>query len=184
MKNVLFTLFLLFISDLFVTTHHVFTLTGRVVDHEGEGIAGVVVNDGVNFTTTDALGRWTLNTDSMESKFVAISTPAQYYLPNDSGMARFYIPIAEAVYQDHNVFVLTKRERPARHFTYLAIGDPQVQNDNDLRRWQNETIKDLRRATDSLKHKGDVVAMTLGDLVFDRQKLFTAYAATLRNQVL
>ena len=65
MKNVLFTLFLLFISDLFVTTHHVFTLTGRVVDHEGEGIAGVVVNDGVNFTTTDALGRWTLNTDSM-----------------------------------------------------------------------------------------------------------------------
>ncbi len=181
MKNVLFTLFLLFISDLFVTTHHVFTLTGRVVDHEGEGIAGVVVNDGVNFTTTDALGRWTLNTDSMESKFVAISTPAQYYLPNDSGMARFYIPIAEAVYQDHNVFVLTRRERPARHFTYLAIGDPQVQNDNDLRRWQNETIKDLRRATDSLKHKGDVVAMTLGDLVFDRQKLFATYAATVRN---
>ena len=109
MKNVLFTLFLLLISNLFVTSHHVFTPTGRVVNDYGEGIAGVVVNDGVNFTTTDNDGRWTLTTDSVDSKFVAISTPAGYQLPNDAGLARFYIPVGEAVYQNENVFVLTKR---------------------------------------------------------------------------
>ncbi len=121
MKNVLFTLFLLLISNLFVTSHHVFTLTGRVVNDYGEGIAGVVVNDGVNFTTTDTDGRWTLTTDSVDSKFVAISTPADYQLPSDGGLARFYIPV------------------------------------------------------------GEVIGVTLGDLVFDQQQLFDVYAASCRE---
>jgi hypothetical protein len=120
MKNVLFTLFLLLISNLFVTSHHVFTLTGRVVNDYGEGIAGVVVNDGVNFTTTDNDGRWTLTTDSVDSKFVAISTPAGYQLPNDAGLARFYIPVGEAVYQDENVFVLTKRTQHTQAFLLIS----------------------------------------------------------------
>ena len=181
MKNVLFTLFLLLISNLFVTSHHVFTLTGRVVNDYGEGIAGVVVNDGVNFTTTDNDGRWTLTTDSVDSKFVAISTPAGYQLPNDAGLARFYIPVGEAVYQDENVFVLTKRTQHTRRFSYIAIGDPQVLNKSDLSRWRSETVKDIRRTVDSLRRRGEVIGMTLGDLVFDQQQLFDVYAASCRE---
>lgn len=46
--------------------------TGRVLDRNGRGVSGVVVNDGVRFTTTDNKGVWTLATDTVVSKFVYI----------------------------------------------------------------------------------------------------------------
>ena len=44
---------------------------GKVTDQAGKGIAGVVVNDGVHFTKTDAQGVWSLQTDTARSKFVS-----------------------------------------------------------------------------------------------------------------
>ena len=70
----------------------------------------VVVNDGLHFTTTDEQGRWTLTSDTCQSKFVAISTPADYELNNDHGLARFYIPMTKAMKSDNNDFVLCKRK--------------------------------------------------------------------------
>ena len=51
----------------------VFRLSGMVVDTEGRGIGGVVVNDGVGFALTGADGRWALVTDTFRSKFVVHS---------------------------------------------------------------------------------------------------------------
>ncbi len=42
-------------------------------------------------------------------------------------------------------------------------------------------MKDIRRTVDTLKRRGEVIGMTLGDLVFDQQQLFDVYAASCRE---
>lgn len=64
-----------------------FRIQGQVRDNNGRGIQNVVVNDGVHFTTTDINGDWQLVSDTAESKFIAISTPAEYELPQVNGLA-------------------------------------------------------------------------------------------------
>ena len=142
----------------------------------------VVVNDGLHFTTTDEQGRWTLTSDTCQSKFVAISTPADYELNNDHGLARFYIPIAKTVTSgSNNDFVLRKRKKGADRFTYIAISDLQMRNEKEVERWKSETLKDLSHTVGSLRSRGEIIGMTLGDLVFDTPDLFPTYAASCQN---
>ena len=56
-------------------------LRGTVVNQDGVGIEGVVVNNGREFCRTDKRGTWKLPTDTTVSKFIAISTPREYVLP-------------------------------------------------------------------------------------------------------
>lgn len=168
----------------FKTADGTFTLKGFVKDETGNGIAGVVVNNGVNFTVTDKRGAWTLLTDTTASKFVSISTPKEYHLPESDGLAAgFYIPVSEAAaHRDNNVFVLNRRETVSDMFHYIAISDPQILNAHDMKRWRNETVADIMRTAASLRKTGEVVGMTLGDLVFDNMSLYPQYAASLRNK--
>lgn len=166
------------------TAENAFLLKGFVTDTEGNGIAGVVVNNGVSFTKTDRNGAWTLLTDTLTSKFVSISTPREYHLPQTDGLASgFYKPIAEAVAnRDKNTFILQRREKESDMFHYIAISDPQILNEHDLKRWRNETVADIMRTASTLRKTGEVVGMTLGDLVFDNMAMYPKYAASLRNK--
>lgn len=181
MKKITSLLFLSALSLSAMAQQTVFQLKGEVRTSGGKGIAGVVVNDGLHFTTTDSQGRWALTSDTCVSKFVAITTPADYELNNDHGLARFYIPMAKAVKSANNDFVLRKRKHAADKFTYIAISDPQMRNEKEVGRWKKETVADLKRTIDSLKAGGEVVGMTLGDLVFDTPNLFPVYAASCQN---
>ncbi len=58
---------------------------GKVVDANGQPIADVVVTDGYNFTQTDSLGRYELDTDPEKSRFVYISTPSDYLVACTDG---------------------------------------------------------------------------------------------------
>ena len=158
-----------------------FQVSGRVVNKQGKGIERVVVNDGINFTTTDKDGKWTLSSDTLFSKFISISTPADYELPQKKGLAAFYIPMREAVKSGDNKFVLARRKNIANNFTYVTISDPQVLNEDEMNRWRNETVKDLRHVTDSLKKTREVIGMTLGDLVFDNMPLYKEYEQSVQN---
>lgn len=158
------------------------TIKGYVKDATGKGIKGVVVNNGTNFTITDKKGAWTLPTDTLVSKFISISTPANYTLPAVNGIARgFYKTVRTAMKAEQNVFVLNKREKPVTSFHYIAISDPQLRTASDLKRWTTETVKDIMQSADSLKRTGDVVAMTLGDLVFDNMPFLSKFETSLRN---
>lgn len=161
---------------------NIFNLTGKVTDSTGKGIGGVVVNDGVNFTKTDADGSWKLLTDTFVSKFISISTPAAYKLPQKDGLAAgFYVPVKRAVEQHGHDFRLERRTALSDNFYYIAISDPQVRDAKDMRRWTAETMPDLRQTVDSLGKKREVVGMTLGDLVFDNMPLFSQYKASLEH---
>lgn len=153
-----------------------FTITGKVVDEKGNGISNVVVNDGCHFVKTDNTGTWHFTTDTAFCKFVSISTPSAYELPHRNGLALFYKPMREVVTNKDNNFVLTKRKKPCTTFSYLAISDPQVRNEEEMNRWRRETVNDMRHVADSLKKYREVIGMTLGDLVFDKMNLYDPYA--------
>lgn len=146
----------------------------------------MVVNDGVHFTKTDKLGAWALNSDTTISKFVAISTPAAYVLPQQDGLATgHYIAVRDLAQAGGKYdFVLEKRKQADGRFHYIAISDPQVKNEKQLKRWCQETVPDLKEVIDSLKQSREVVAMTLGDLVWDNMPLFEEYQESVKIPVL
>lgn len=157
--------------------------TGRVLDRNGRGVSGVVVNDGVRFTTTDNKGVWTLATDTVVSKFVYISTPAAYQLPQQEGLADgFYVSVRQLVKADgKHDFVLEKRRKRKKDFYYIAVSDPQVRNEKEMKRWRQEAVPDIIQTIDSLKQDREVVGMTLGDLVFDNMSLYDEYKTSLKQ---
>ena len=161
----------------------VFDFNGKVTDSNGQGIAGVVVNDGISFTKTDAQGAWALVSDTTRSKFVSISVPASCVLPQQDGLAGdYYISVRALAQADgkHN-FVLERRKRMEERFHYIAISDPQVRDARQMKRWRQETVPDLKEVIDSLKQSREVVAMTLGDLVWDNMPLFEEYRESVKN---
>lgn len=157
-----------------------FRFKGRVTDTEGKGIAGVVVNNGKDFTVTDSKGKWTLVTDTTVSKFVSISTPADYELPKTDGIADgFYVRVSELVRnRRRHTFSLKKRAVKSDKFCYIAISDPQVKTMKDFERWKTETVNDLRCTVDSISRHREVVSVSLGDLVWDNMDLFDDYKST------
>lgn len=185
MKNklMLFGLMLFNASLGLIAQNAVFQFSGKVTDKAGHGIAGVVVNNGFNFTRTDSKGVWSLQTDTTESKFVSISTPATYTLPQREGLADgFYVSVKDLTSANGTYdFVIEKRGRVTDSFHYIVISDPQVRNAREMKRWRQETVKDLTVLIDSLKQSKEVVGMTLGDLVFDQMQLFDEYKTSLKN---
>lgn len=159
-----------------------FNLSGTVKDTKGKGIDKVTVNDGYHFTQTDANGNWALSPDTAMSKFIAISTPAAYVLPQTDGVASgFYVPIKTAVEGNGYDFVLERRKNASDSFYYIAISDPQAKDEKQLTRWKTETTEDIRTLVDSLKELHEVVGMTLGDLVWDNMPLFEDYKLSVKN---
>ena len=160
----------------------VFCVSGRVVDVDGRGFGGVVVNDGVRFTTTDGGGHWTLRTDTLVSKFISISTPAAYRLPESDGIAAgFYVPVADALAAGSHDFVLERRGEECDTFSYIAISDPQTGNLSDMKRWREETLPDIRQTVRRLSRGGEVIGVALGDIVFDDMSLYDDYVESVRN---
>lgn len=156
--------------------------SGKVVDKNGKGIADVVVNDGIHFTQTDATGKWTLKSDTAVSKFVSISTPAEYRLPQQKGLADgFYLSVRDLALGKKSNFVLEKRKQAKDDFYFIAVSDPQVRNEHDMKRWKQETVPDMKEVIDSLKQTREVVGMTLGDLVFDNMQLYNEYKNSLKQ---
>lgn len=165
-----------------VPQNTVFNISGTVKDTAGRGVEGVVVNDGINFTVTDGDGRWTLRTDTVASKFISISTPAGYRLPSNDGIAAgFYVAAGTAVSGNGCDFVLEKRGKTDGSFYYIAISDPQVRTQEDMRRWREETMEDIRGTVDSLRRRREVVGVALGDLVFDNMTLYGDYTESVKN---
>ncbi len=165
-----------------VAQETVFNVSGTVKDTSGRGIEGVVVNDGVNFTLTDKAGRWSLRTDTIVSKFISISTPSAYRLPEKDGIAAgFYTPVGKAVSAAGCDFVLEKRGKVEANFHYIAISDPQVRTQRDMERWRSEAMRDIRQTVDSLRKGREVVGIALGDLVFDNMPLYSDYIESVRN---
>ncbi|GAT63061.1 calcineurin-like phosphoesterase [Paludibacter jiangxiensis] len=155
------------------------TVKGIVADEAGKPVAGVVVNDGFHFTTTDAAGVYYLPSDLIRSKYVSVSVPAAYRIHASKGVADgYYARLSGGQATNRCDFVLQTRPDRLSAFEYVAMSDPQVRNYTQLDRFQKETVPDLKKTFAQLGNR-EVYVMTLGDNVWDAMDLFPAYKSAI-----
>lgn len=154
-------------------------VSGCIKDTDNKPVAGVVVNDGYNFTVTKENGKYQLVSDGVRSKFVSISIPAFCEISTNNNIADGFYQRLDAT-KTNNVCNFTLKRRPAipRHFTYILMADPQVKNQRQLDRFISESVPDIRRTADSLNSM-PVIGMTLGDLVWDAMDLDPQFKSAL-----
>lgn len=155
-------------------------LYGIILDHAGQPVPGVVVSDGYTCTTTDEEGIYQLKRDG-EADFVFYATPSDYAIAVETptrNIPAFYKAIGasggEAFRAD---FELTKLAAIETDFTLLCIGDPQVTNQAEVTRFQEETINDLKGTLASLS--SPAYGLSMGDVVGDQQGLLNTMKNTL-----
>lgn len=91
------TIFLLLAAVLMASVANAATVRGRVTC-DGQGIAGVMVSDGISATTTNKNGQYKLRVDKEHSHFVFISVPSGYEVPSTRGfLPEFYRPLKSGV---------------------------------------------------------------------------------------
>ena len=167
-----------------VAQNYKITVKGKVCNQLGHGIPEVVVNDGVNFVKTDLKGEYRIVADTTRSKFITITTPAAYMLPQKDGIAYgFYVPINKLKgksVRTHN-FILDKREKESDKFYYIAISDPQINDEHDYKRWCNETVKDMKAEISRMDKEHQVIGMTLGDMVFSKRNIWEPFKKSIEN---
>ena len=127
------------------------TVTGYVKDNHGQPIAGVVISDGKNFTTTDSLGLYTLDSDPVRRPLVYLSTPVCCELPSENGIASGFYQFLDAGREVNECnFTLKRRQKESDEFVFIPISDPQVKIERHMDRFRAETVPDLRRTADYL----------------------------------
>lgn len=155
------------------------TVKGIVVDDNNDPISGVVVNDGKNFTVTGYDGFYYLPSDFNKNKYVQISIPADYEIEKDVAYS-FYKKLSAKQVINRRDFKLKKRTSVLKKFTYIAVSDPQIRNESDVKRFEQETMIDLKESIRNNENR-EIYLMTLGDNVFDKMGLFPLYKTMLSS---
>lgn len=122
--------------------------SGRVLEVDGGGIAGVLVSDGFQAVRTDAQGRYRLPASGRRVKFVWVTVPAGYRTE------RFYRPVAEEGPWDFRL----ERWPPSASgaFSFIHISDSETSEGGP---WLEEIRSYVSRAEPRpafLMHTGDL----------------------------
>lgn len=140
-------------------------LTG-VVYGDGEPLAGVRVSDGVQITTTDAAGRYRIQSDKMAG-FVFVITPSNYVAAAADGIQPLFWAALD-----------TASDRDERHdfrldgvdqsrYTILFVTDLHLTNSSEKRDLDHCRRIALPALSDETAHaaaRGPVYTLNLGDL--------------------
>lgn len=158
-------------------------LYGTITDAAtGEGIADVPVTDGFSFTKTNSKGEYGLKRNAQARK-VYYTTPEGYKINLDPGTGRplFYSDgILATEGRIRKDFKLTKLDAVEKHLTIIAVGDPQCENNAAVARFKEETIADMQKTVDALPD-GNVYAITLGDIIYDSNDMWTPCADAMAS---
>ena len=169
-----------------------YNVKGRVVDNAGNGLAGVVVSDGLQCVRTLSDGRFYMTSDMTSTKFVWVSTPSGYTATAVNGTPKFYKAKTEAsvsggIY-DFGDYALAPVANSNR-FTLLISADPQArakgsQGDNNAyySEWTSQDLfYELREVAAGISGH-QVYGICLGDLVHEDMSLMGGYATTMSQQ--
>lgn len=147
-------------------------ISGKV-SSEGKGIANVSVSDGFSVTRTDAKGNYTLEAH-YDARFVFLSLPSGYEIPNDQGIARFYVSLNKGVRQQQADFTLIRAAQDDTKHTFVVWADTQIQNEEDAQKLLTIAAPDAQKHISNLKNK-PAFGIGCGDLVWDNFDLFKDY---------
>ncbi|MFV0553220.1 MAG: calcineurin-like phosphoesterase C-terminal domain-containing protein [Mangrovibacterium sp.] len=137
-----------------------------IVSCDGEGIAGVVVSDGVEVTTTDDQGRYYLSSEKARG-YVFISVPANYEAVKKGQIPQFFKQVSSttsAIEQCDFSLVQVDNE----NHVVLALADWHLAyRNNDLAQYQ-AIVPDINSTIATFEAEGKkVYGLTLGDLTWD-----------------
>lgn len=149
---------------------------GLITDSStGKGVSGVPVTDGFHFVTSDDNGVWQMQT-SEGARNVYYTLPSGYEptLDKDSHRPVFWGEIkSDALCRCD--FSITPAAYSQESFTLLMMGDPQMQTETHVRRFNTETIPDLVSTLDSCQALGQyphVYGVALGDTGYDNDAIW------------
>ena len=162
--------FLLIVAAMMValTTSAQMKISGTLRDADGKGIAGVTVSDGFSCVTTDAKGRYKMTTSS-DAVHVFYSIPSEYKVNVKDGHPDFYQTLTKGVKRYD--FTLTANPTPEKAFRLLMVADPQAQCQFHVKRFERETVPDIRQYVDA--QSLPCYGVTLGDIVYTEGKHMT-----------
>jgi len=146
-----------------------------VVHHNGVGIAGVVVSDGVEVTKTNEEGIYYLHSEK-KNGYVFVSIPGNYEVENEGNYPQFFkrIPATSTTFRAD--FALTPVNN-TKH-VLLAMADFHLANrNNDIAQFRNGFLRDANAVIDAYKNSGTkVYGLTLGDLTWETYWYSNNYA--------
>ncbi|PSK93079.1 calcineurin-like phosphoesterase C-terminal domain-containing protein [Taibaiella chishuiensis] len=144
------------------------------VTAQGRGIAGVAVSDGYSVVLTDQQGRYQLQ-PHYDARFVFISLPAGYEIPNEQGIARFYQPLDPAAAQQVADFALQAMKGGDERHSFIVWADPQMRNNGyDAEQFHTTSVPDTKAHVATLSH-GPVFGIGCGDIAFDHFEVYEDY---------
>lgn len=154
-------------------------VSGRVTGG-GRGLSRVAISDGLSVVDTDADGNFELFTTSDRS-FVWASLPPGYSIPqNPTGTALFYRPINGAQRGEMSVlFELERLRESDENHAALLLADIQVQDDDEVRWYHEQTVPDIQALTTDLGV--ETVGLSCGDIVYDRLHLYDGYESGVQS---
>lgn len=170
-----------------------YNVTGRVVDAQsGIGLPGVVVSDGLQCVRTLSDGRFYMDSNVTNTRFVWVSTPSGYLPPVSGGIPHFYKAKADVtpsagIYDFGNFELTPDDSADPDHFTLFISADPQQRYH---KKWNIDNVayrspriaEDLNREmkeTAQLITDRKVYGICLGDLVHEDMELMgTSYSET------
>ncbi len=136
-----------------------------------KGVADVVVTDGTNFAVTDGNGKYILPYNSSAS-MVYISSPSGYVVPVENSVPLFWKNVKNIKDRKNIDFQLSKSSVSDRKHYFIAVGDPQVRNTNELNLLK--PILSEMKATIGKENMSPVHLMVVGDIVFDTPNMHDA----------
>lgn len=140
-------------------------ISGVVRDTAGKAVANLTVTDGFSCVQTDAKGRYKLTTHR-DAYHVYYSIPSAYKVNVKDGHPDFYTKLEKGV-KKYN-FTLEPLAAPEHSFRLLMVADPQAQCPFHVKRFERETVPDMRAYVDSQSQP--CYGVTLGDIIYNDGK--------------
>ncbi|MBQ0081009.1 MAG: calcineurin-like phosphoesterase C-terminal domain-containing protein [Alistipes sp.] len=140
-------------------------ISGRITDTKGNGIANVAVSDGYSIVLTTRNGSFKMKTHR-DAYYVFYSIPSQYKINVKDGHPHFYEKLDENKHRYD--FTLESLEEDETTFRLVMLADPQVQSMFQLKRFERETIPDIKSYVDASGVK--CYGITLGDMGYSEGK--------------
>ncbi|TYR37968.1 metallophosphoesterase [Sphingobacterium phlebotomi] len=138
-----------------------------------KNIANAIVSDGYNVAVSDRRGRYTLQLHH-NAKHIFLSNPSGYNIKNVHGFAAIYRLPDSGAYN----FELEKTTYNDHHHYFLALGDPQIRDKEDVRQLRQESLPDIAQFLASMP-KEKFHGISLGDSIWDTPKLWQDYKETI-----
>lgn len=145
-------------------------LSGTITDDKGKAIEGVAVSDGYQVVLTNKKGEYKMMR-SPKAEFVYYTTPAEYEIntaANGMSIASFYQPL-NSKQKKYNFKLRRLPNGIESRFNVLMLGDPQVRDNQSVKRFTEEIIPDVKGTITSSSVPSYVIA--LGDIVYDKAEL-------------